>query len=251
MHPPILPISLTSGFSFDMLLVKGGSFRMGSEAEDANAWEKPAHPVKLSPFYIGKFPVTQALWKAVMDGEDNPSYFQGDQRPKTDVSWEDIDQLFLPKINDHIISEGLSFPKGTSLRLPTEAEWEFAALGGIHSKGFTYAGSNKLKEVGWFDHNSHSETKPVGLKFPNELGLYDMSGNVWEWCNDWYGIDYYAECLKKGPVENPLGPKTGASRVSCGGCFNIARNCRPSSLDYGSPGGRYNDLGFRLALSLQ
>jgi formylglycine-generating enzyme required for sulfatase activity len=246
MLPSILPFTLPDGTAFELRLVPGGRFEMGSNDEEAFNSEKPVHPVELDSFYIGKFPVTQALWKAVMGSEEHPSYFQGNQRPKTNVSWEDIDQLFLPKINEFVI------PEGNLLRLPTEAEWEFAARGGLDSRGFKFAGSNKLKEVGWYGDKSHDETKPVGLKFPNELGLYDMSGNVWEWCNDWWSSDYYEECLKKGLVKNPPGPMSGGLRVYRGGSyFYYPRNCRSSFRDFSSPGFRYYDLGFRLAFSPQ
>ena len=151
---------------------------MGSEDEEAYDDEKPVHEVVLSDFYIGKFPVTQALWNAVL--KDYPSFFNGDSRPVERVSWEDT-QVFIKKLNELT---------GRAYRLPTEAEWEYAARGGRQSKGYKYAGSNKLKEVGWYWENTHFETKAVGLKYPNELGIYDMSGNVREWCQDWFSNEY-------------------------------------------------------------
>ena len=137
-------------------------------------------------------------------------------------------------------------------RLPAEAEWEFAARGGIHSEEYLYAGSDKLKQVGWYKENSNDETHEVGQKLSNELGLYDMSGNVFEWCHDWFSEKYYDECCKKGLVENPQGPASGVDRVFRGGsCFFSALYCRAASRDDLEPATRYSYIGFRLALSLQ
>uniref|UniRef100_UPI003364F926 formylglycine-generating enzyme family protein n=1 Tax=Haliscomenobacter sp. TaxID=2717303 RepID=UPI003364F926 len=184
---------------FHLLEVKGGTFLMGSEEKDKDAyeWEKPVHPVKVSDFWMGECVVTQALWKAIMGEENAPFYFQGDERPAETVSWELINDEFLPRLNNMT---------GENYRLPTEAEWEYAARSGIHESPYLYAGSNRLEDVGWYGENSHGEAKPVGLKKPNALGLYDLSGNVDEWCADWYGgSDYYQECLDTGVVENPTG----------------------------------------------
>ncbi|MCB9297234.1 MAG: formylglycine-generating enzyme family protein [Lewinellaceae bacterium] len=231
---------LPDGTSFEMILVEGGSFQMGSEDEDAFSNEKPVHGVRLNSFYIGKFPITQVLWKAVMN--ENPSFFNGYSRPVERVSWEDA-QAFIQKLNGFT---------GRSYRLPTEAEWEYAARGGRQSKGYKYAGSNKLREVGWHWENAHFETKAVGLKYPNELGLYDMSGNVLEWCQDWYSGDYYEECDKRGIVENPRGPAKGLARVLRGGAwYGDPRLCRCTFRFYGAPRFRAGDIGFRLVLPLQ
>ena len=171
---------------------------MGSEK---HTWEKPVHQVTLSDYYIAKYPVTQALWKAIMG--NNPSHFKGDKLPVEKVSWVDCRE-FIKKLNEKT---------GENYRLPTEAEWEFAAIGGNQSKGYEYSGSNDLEEVGWYDNNSNHITHPVGQKQANELGIYDMSGNVLEWCADWYG-DYSAEAKT-----NPLGSKNGEYRVLRGGSW--------------------------------
>jgi len=246
------PLKATAnGHPFQMIPVSGGSFMMGSpEGEkDAHDDEKPQHLVTVPDFYIGQYPVTQALWKIVM-ADKNPSNFQGDDRPVENVSWDDA-QAFMEVLNRITKSFRL---EGYYYRLPTEAEWEYAARGGqYHAEGYKYAGSDRLKDVGWFDENSGQETKPVGLKYPNQLGIYDMSGNVREWCEDWYGgTGYYQDCKSKEPVENPTGPKSGSYRVDRGGSwFNVALFCRAAYRDYFTPGHRDSNLGFRLALSLQ
>lgn len=254
-----LPFTI-DGHSFDMLLVQGGAFHMGSDkTADPVAFddEQPQHKVTVSDYYMGQFPVTQALWKAVMGAANNPSFFTGDQKPVELVSWNDIVTgdpasnmpAFLETLNE---KTKISRPPGLTFRLPTEAEWEYAARGGRASKGYRYAGSDKLLEVGWFDNNSHGETKPVGLLAPNELGLYDMSGNVWEWCTDWFDSNYYSQCAEQDAVENPHGPAQGTGRVyRGGGWLNIARICRAANRGHWRPDHRLHGFGFRLALSLQ
>ena len=217
-----------------MVYVSGGTFTMGATSEqgsDANDWEKPAHSVTLSGYYIGKYEVTQELWKAVMGS--NPSDFKGDNLPVENVSWDDV-QEFLRKLNAMT---------GKNYRLPTEAEWEFAARGGNSSRGYKYSGSNSLGSVAWYYDNSGSRTHAVGTKSPNELGIYDMSGNVWEWCQDWKGG--YSSSSQR----NPKGPNSGSLRVYRGGswCYD-ARRCRVSIRDGNSPGLSIYYLGFRLAL---
>lgn len=249
MQNTIYTETLPNGFSFDLIRVEGGEFDMGGADKEAFEREKPVHRVKLDTFYIGKFPVTQALWKAVMGEEHNPSNFKGDQRPVEMVSWDEIVKKFLPELNR--ITAG-SRPPGMEYRLPTEAEWEYAARGGPYKSRYLYAGSNKLKEVGWYDENSYNEAKPVGLKDPNDLGLYDMSGNVYEWCADWFGEKYYELCHEKGTVFNPCGPEGGVTRVLRGGYFfNSARLCRVSFRLSSVPGSRNEYFGFRLVLSPQ
>ena len=226
-------IETIDGHAFEMVYIEGGSFQMGSESEEAYSNEKPVHPVTVPDFYLGRYPVTQSLWQAVMG--ENPSRFQGPERPVERVSWDDC-QRFIEKLNAKTKQ---------SYRLPSEEEWEYAARGGRLSEGYLYAASDKLDEVGWYDDNSGGETQPVGLKLPNELGLYDMSGNVWEWCeDDWHG-DY-----KGAPGDGSawVGNPRGAHRVCRGGDWAYpARNCRVSYRNNRSPGYRGSPRGFRLA----
>ena len=222
------------GVSFTMVRVDGGTFRMGATDEqgsDAYDSEKPAHEVTLSTFSIGETEVTQALWKAVMGS--NPSYFKDNpQNPVEQVSWDDC-QEFIKKLNSLT---------GKSFRLPTEAEWEYAARGGSKSRKTKYSGGSDIDSVAWYDGNSGNKTHPVKEKSPNELGLYDMSGNVWEWCEDWYGK------YKRSSQSNPNGPSTGSSRVSRGGSwYSYARNCRVSNRSSSTPDDRNISLGLRLA----
>ena len=218
----------------NMVLVEGGTFMMGSNEDDN---EKPIHQVTLDTYHIAKHPITQAQWVAVMG--NNPSYFKGDNLPVEMVSWDDV-QVFLQKLNAKYPPLG---GKGGYYCLPTEAQWEYAARGGKHSKGFEYAGSNNIDEVAWYEDNSNSKTHPVEQKKPNELGLYDMSGNVWEWCQDWYGK------YPQSHVNNPQGAATGSYRVLRGGSWrNFPQDCRVAFRDSYAPAYRDYDLGFRLAV---
>lgn len=222
-----------NGIKYNMVWVDGGTFRMGATSEQGSeiSDEKPVHSVTLSGYYIGKTEVTQALWQAVMGS--NPSYFEGDDLPVEQVSWDDC-QEFIRKLNSLT---------GQNFRLPTEAEWEFACRGGNNSRGYKYSGSNYIDNVAWYDGNSGDKTHPVATKSPNELGIYDMSGNVWEWCADWYG-DY-----SSGRQTNPKGPYGGSFRVCRGGSWGIyARYCRSSFRCNGGPTYRGDGLGLRLAL---
>ena len=228
-HPDILAEIMRN-----MVYVEGGTFIMGATAEQKKTYkdEKPAHSVTLSSFYIGKYEVTQALWKAVMGS--NPSNWKGDNLPVEMVSWNDC-QTFLRKLNAMT---------GKNFRLPTEAEWEFAARGGNKNRGYQYSGSNVLSDVAWYADNSGSKTHNVGAKAPNELGIYDMSGNVWEWCQDW------KKSYSSSPQTNPKGPSSGSSRVYRGGSWILsARGCRVASRDCFTPDYGGIDLGLRLALS--
>ncbi|MDX2286904.1 MAG: formylglycine-generating enzyme family protein [Bacteroidia bacterium] len=227
--------TLPDGFAFRMIYVEGGVFRMGGADDAAFSDEKPVHEVRVPSFSLGEYPVTQGLWLAVMGG-GNPSGFPGLDRPVELVSWEDA-QAFIAKLN------GLT---GRGYRLPSEAEWEYAARGGAGSEGYLYAGSDKLKEAGWYNENSGDETHPVGQKLPNELGLYDMSGNVWEWCEDHWHRSYQG-ALADGSAWVEA-DRTGLGRVGRGGSWGSdARLCRVSYRNRNSPGYRYRRLGFRLA----
>lgn len=222
-----------------MVLVEGGTFTMGCTPEQSKYCiidEQPAHQVKLSSFYISKFEVTQEQYEAVMDS--NPSTFENCPRcPVETISWSDA-RAFINKLNTQT---------GKNYRLPTEAEWEYAARGGNKSKGYVFSGSNDVDEVAWLNDNSERKTHPVGLKKPNELGLYDMSGNVWEWCHDYYGPQYY----KNSPLENPKGEITGQYRILRGGSwFHGVRDCRVSIRGYKEPTSGGYRRGFRLAKDL-
>ena len=200
---------------------------------EAYSNESPVHSVTLSTFYMGETEVTQELWQAVMGS--NPSSFSGTNRPVEKVSWNTIVNQFIPALN------ALT---GRTFRLPTEAEWEYAARGGNQGHGYKYAGSNTIGNVAWYSDNSQGQTHQVATKSPNELGLYDMSGNVWEWCSDWYG-DY-----SSGSQTNPQGPSSGSRRVLRGGSWdNGAGGCRVSIRNRSEPGNAYDSRGFRLVLS--
>lgn len=226
------------GLDMMMVYVDSGSFMMGAteeQGEDAFEMEYPVHKVSLSPYYIATVEVTQAQWRAVM-GSD-PSYFKGDSLPVEQVSWDDA-MAFCVKLSEET---------GKKYTLPTEAQWEFAARGGNLSQGYKYSGSDSIGEVAWYDknswdnENSRYQTHPVGEKKANELGLYDMSGNVWEWCLDW------AELYSLEDAVNPQGPGEGSNRVIRGGSWgDIARDCRVSGRGSDAPGDRNRNLGFRV-----
>ena len=223
-----------NGVSFHMKLVEGGTFMMGATSEQgSDAWdeERPVHQVTLSSYYIGETEVTQELWQAVMGR--NPSKFKGSHRPVERVSWEDC-QEFIRRLNQKT---------GRNFRLPTEAEWEYAARGGRKSNGYKYAGGSSISDVAWYDGNSNSQAHDVGQKRPNELGLYDMAGNVWEWCQDWYGS------YSSSSQTNPTGASTGSLRVLRGGSRRSdAGYCRVSLRYDCYPSIRSVNLGLRLAL---
>ena len=218
----------------NMVYVQGGTFTMGATIEqgsDTFDYEKPAHQVTVSSFSIGKYEVTQEEWEAVMGS--NPSYFKGAKRPVECVSWFDCQQ-FIQKLNAKT---------GKNFRLPTEAEWEFAARGGTKSCLAKYAGNSSIDDVAWYKSNSGNQTHNVGQKSPNELGLYDMSGNVWEWCQDWYGG------YSSSSQSDPRGYSSGSSRVFRSGSWNNGAGfCSVWHRDYGSPDCSSYDLGLRLAM---
>ena len=218
-----------------MIFVQGGSFDMGGHEFDR---EKPIHQVTVPSLYIGQYPVTQKIYSEIMG--ENPSLYKGSARPVERVSWNDT-QIFLRKLYGKT---------GMAFRLPSEAEWEFAARGGIHAEGHAYSGSDDLKQVGWYDENSGNETKPVGLLLPNELGLYDMSGNVREWCEDqWHGS--YENAPADGSAWLDSDDK-GADRVIRGGrYFYYAVDCRPAYRNSWHPGYRSSSVGFRVVFPLQ
>lgn len=238
-----------NGVEFTMIRVKGGTFTMGGTAEqgsDCFEDEKPAHPVTLSDYYIGQTQVTQALWKAVMGttirqqrdkANENELYGEGDNYPMYYISWDECQQ-FVQKLNS-LLSAQLGDKR---FALPTEAQWEYAARGGKKSQGYKYSGSDRINEVAWHDANSGTTTHPVAsTDKANELKIYDMSGNVCEWCQDWYGS------YNSLSQTNPTGASSGYSRVARGGSWSSnARYCRVSYRDYWSPEFRIDCLGFRL-----
>ncbi|MDI9337151.1 MAG: SUMF1/EgtB/PvdO family nonheme iron enzyme [Alphaproteobacteria bacterium] len=232
-----------NNFIENFIFVKGGVFSMGSDLtlfnndELDNDFETPSQIVHIDDFYISKYCVTQSVWVSVMN--HNPSCFKNQPNnesfPVEQVSWKDC-QLFLSKLNNL---------KHINLRLPTEAEWEFAAKGGHESLGYKYAGSNEIKEVAWYHQNSKCTTHPIGLKIPNELGLFDMSGNVWEWCADWF--DVYNPDAKI----NPSGPIKGADKVLKGGSWlGNDKECRITNRNFDKPTGKRSNTGFRIAFSV-
>lgn len=246
---PIPSLTFTvNGENFEMIMVKGGTFTMGCTDEqgcDCEDNERPAHKETVPTFYIGKYEVTQKLWKAVMGS--SPSFNSGcDDCPVEHVSWKEA-QKFVSK---------LSALTDSTFRLPTETEWEYAARGGRRSKGYKYSGSNNIDEVAWYIENYRESnygekgtTHPVGLKKPNELGIYDMSGNVWEWSNDWYTKEYY----HNGKAVHPEWPFKGLPRffrcILRGGSWGgSAKGCRVSYIDYDIPNYKDEYGGFRLAM---
>ena len=233
---------IVNGVPFSMIKVEGGTFMMGATPEqgvDASLMERPSHQVTLSDYYIGETLVTQALWQSVMG--NNPSIVKNDQHPVENVSWEDC-QKFIQKLRSLT---------GQQFRIPTEAEWEFAARGGNKSRGYKYAGGDDINKLAWYNNSRigwYSDctrtTQAVKLKLPNELGIYDMSGNLQEWCQDWYD-DY-----ENSSQTNPKGPISGRWKVTRGGsCDEDARKCRVSWRDKHMPMSEYNRyIGIRLSL---
>ncbi|MDE5574793.1 MAG: carboxypeptidase regulatory-like domain-containing protein [Bacteroidales bacterium] len=229
------------GINLEMVYVEGGTFQMGATSEQDEMWpnmdEFPVRTVKVNSYHIGKFEVTQAQWKAVMGS--NPSEFKGDNLPVDNITWFDANE-FCTKLSEQT---------GKKYVLPTEAQWEYAARGGKNSQGFVYAGSNNADEVAWTNENSDFKTHPVGTKKANELGLYDMSGNISEWCSDWYGSNDMDEApYDENDTDNPQGPSTGTYRVYRGGVYEMEPwMCRVSKRGAGFPTNDAN-MGFRVAV---
>lgn len=231
-----------NGVSFKMIAVEGGTFTMGATAEQigARSEESPSHQVTLSPYYIGETEVTQALWEAVTgysptaDVSWTSHYGLGDSYPAYYISYNDV-KNFIAKLNEMT---------GMVFRMPTEAEWEYAARGGNKSKSYLYSGGNSIGDVAWVSSNSGGKTNLVGTKSPNELGLYDMSGNVWEWCSDWFGS------YSSANQTDPTGPSSGKLRIMRGGSwpYNGAR-CRVAYRGYIGESYCDYDCGVRLAFS--
>jgi formylglycine-generating enzyme required for sulfatase activity len=220
----------TDGAFGKFVKVNGGTFNRGSDF--GNNIEKPIHPVTLKSFFIGETEVTQSVWEEIM-GVDPSFNYNCDNCPVENVSWLDI-QEFLKKINEK--------QSTVIYRLPTEAEWEYAARGGANGSDFLFAGSSGINAVGWYRENSNRKSQPVKSKSPNALGLYDMSGNVWEWVQDWFNF-YKADALT-----NPSGPLNGSSKLYRGGSFDdISDDCRVTYRYGNPPASRFNNLGFRLA----
>ncbi|NTV14665.1 MAG: formylglycine-generating enzyme family protein [Desulfobulbaceae bacterium] len=228
--PPQLVIGQPAAGEF--IVVPKGCFQMGDTFGEGQSDETPLHEVCVDSFLIGKYEVTQGQWQAVMG--KNPSLHKGDTYPVDNVSWNDA-QEFISKLNQQT---------GKQYRLPTEAEWEYAARSG--GKAEKYAGGDNVQALSWNSQNSGGVTHPVGEKGANGLGIYDMSGNVWEWCQDWRNDGYY----KSSPRQNPTGPPSGSTRVNRGGSWNLDPSyVRAANRSWGEPNNRSYFLGFRLASS--
>ncbi|MGD0900691.1 MAG: formylglycine-generating enzyme family protein [Thermoguttaceae bacterium] len=220
--PPVLALDLGGRIKMDLLLIPSGSFLMGGAGGEDDA--KPVHEVTIGePFYIGKYKVTQEQWQAVMGS--NPSEFKGPRNPVDSVGWEDC-RRFLKKLNEKFADASVRFS------IPTEAQWEYACRAGSKAK-YCYGNAEaSLAEFAWFYDNSGEKTHPVGGKKPNAWGLYDMHGNLFEWCADWYSGDYY----KSSPARDPCGPASGTLHVDRGGCWNsVARGCCSAFRNTNSP----------------
>jgi len=231
-----------------MVFVQGGTFQMGSN--NGSSDEKPVHSVTVSDFYIGKYEVTRKEWKEIMG--TNPSNWKGDNLPVEKVSWYDAVEFCNKKSREDGLTPCYSGSgknitcnfSANGYRLPTEAEWEYAARGGNKSKGYTYSGSNTVDNVAWYDGNSGSETHPAGTKQPNELGIYDMSGNVWEWCWDWKGS------YGSSSQTNPTGASNGSRRMRRGGSwYSVAKYCWIAIRNHSIPDLTLSYIGFRLIRS--
>lgn len=242
------------------VLVNGGTFQMGSSVGIGSGDEHPQHSVTLSSFRISKYEITNQQYANFMNdiGADSNGSYNGTEYLEMDDSYCRIDYIggqFVPKNGKErhpvmVVSwfGAKAYAEHYEGRLPTEAEWEFAARGGNSSHGYTYSGSNNIDEVAWYENNSAIETHSVGTKNANELGVYDMTGNVWEWCNDWYDYSYYSS--SSTPTNNPTGPLSGTFNIDRGGGFGSGANgCRVSNRDYDSSSSTLNNMGFRPVFS--
>ncbi len=242
---PVNRVFTVNHIPIKMVFVKGGDLQLGCIADQGDSCrerELPSHNVKLTDFYIGETEVTQAQWMAVMGHDNNPSYWKGNTLPVERVSWVEC-RRFIIRLNKYLAAE---LPEGYHFALPSEAQWEYAARGGMKSAGMRYAGSNDLKQIAWFYDNSNQHTHDVRIKTANELGIFDMSGNVWEWCEDWYDENFYAE---NTDWNNPMNNQETSYRVQRGGSWNYAASySRCATRDRGSIHSRYEDCGFRVAL---
>lgn len=251
--------AFANGVQINLKFVRGGSFQMGCNNEEAGCYgdEYPVHEVMLNSFRISQYEITTSQYCAFLneinvgpDGSSRDVLYIDVEDPDCPVQYSG--SRFVPGsgMGNYPVTEvtwygARAFCQWLGGRLPTEAEWEYAAKGGNKSKTYLYSGSNQLDKVGWYKKNSGKQIHPVGQLSPNELDLYDMSGNVWEWCHDWYGFDYYANSSKK----NPFGPEEGTSRVMRGGAWNMDEwNCRISRRSSKDPGITYNYFGFRLLI---
>jgi formylglycine-generating enzyme required for sulfatase activity len=239
-HPRELPKLITNSVGMKLTLIPAGEFMMGSPDSDKDAYpdEKPQHRVRITrPFYLGVYPVTQAEYERVMGG--NPSYFTGDaNRPVEQVSWDDAVEF----------CRKLSEKEGRTYRLPTEAEWEYACRAGSTTRYCSGDDEVSLGEYAWYEDNSGPGvgTHPVGEKRPNAWGLYDMHGNVWQWCADWCGKVYYAG----SPTDDPAGPAWGPARMDRGGAWYLDPECCRSAVRGGHVAGIHNsNLGFRVCVA--
>ena len=255
-----------SSGNIEMVLVAGGTFQMGSNSGHSD--EKPVHSVTVSSFKISKYEITHKQFIEFLNDKGvnaNGSYSDATYGNKEYIDMDDGDcaighngSSFYFKGSSYASTDNTpvievtwyganAFCKWAGGRLPTEAEWEYAARGGNQSQGYTYSGSNTIGDVAWYGSNSGSKTHPVGTKQPNELGIYDMSGNVFEWCSDWYSSSYYSS----SPSTNPQGPSSGSYRVRRGGGWSTgASGCRTAYRGGGSPGLSYISMGFRLVFSV-
>ncbi len=232
------------GIKLEMVLIPAGEFLMGHPGEYAVDSEKPRHRVRITkPFHLGKYLVTQEQWEAVTG--DNPSRFKAPKNPVERVSWDDCQQ-FLQKLNERFRPHPSPFPQGEGeFRLPTEAQWEYACRAGSTTSYYFGNDQSALRDYAWYEWNSDRKTHAVGEKKPNAWGLYDIQGNVWEWCQDWYDDGYYA----KSPTDDPTGPETGSDHVDRGNSWGSpAGLCDLATRQHEEPGFRGDRLGLRVAL---